>query len=321
MRSDFVVLGASGTTGGLIAEELVRQGGRVVLAGRDAARLARAAARFEGGAVSVLAVDLADPASLAAAAGAGKVLVNTVGPFARLAAPVVAACLEAGTAYLDLANERAAVRALLDRDAEARERGATLVTGAGFGPAATEALVLALLETGADAASVKIAAAAHSAYDTDGVRGTVAEAMAEGATSYRAGELVRAPLGEGATVLTFGGAARPVIPVPVGDLEAAREATGAPEVTAYAVPRGGGVDSGGAGDAGSYAYAELISADGQVRTAELSTGEGFAFTTAVAAASAARLLTSPPPGAFTAARLLGADLIASLPGTKIQLGR
>ncbi|MEU7096530.1 saccharopine dehydrogenase NADP-binding domain-containing protein [Kitasatospora aureofaciens] len=316
MRSDFVVLGASGTTGGLITEELVRRGRRVVLAGRNAARLARTAARFEAGAVSVLAVDLADPASLIAAAGAGRVLVNTVGPFARLAPPVVAACLDTGTAYLDLANERAAVRALLDRDAEARERDATLVTGAGFGPAATEALVLALLGTGVGATAVKVATAPHSAHDTDGVRGTVAEAMAEGATRYRAGELVRAPLGEGATTLTFGGAARTVIPVPVGDLEAAREASGAPEVTAYAVPRGAGTD-----DGRSHAYAELTDADGRVHTAQLSTGEGFAFTTAVAVATATRLLDGPPPGAWTAARLLGAEPIASLPGTTIQLGR
>ncbi|MEU6972764.1 saccharopine dehydrogenase NADP-binding domain-containing protein [Kitasatospora aureofaciens] len=316
MRSEFVVLGASGTTGGLIAEELVRQGGRVVLAGRDAARLATTAARFAGNAVSVLAVDLADPASLAAAAGAGKVLVNTVGPFARLSPPVVAACLDADTAYLDLANERAAVRALLDRDAEARERGATLVTGAGFGPAATEALVLALREAGAGAAAVQVAAAPYSAYDTDGVRGTVTEAMAEGATSYRAGELVRAPLGEGATTLTFGGATRTVIPVPTGDLEAAREASGAPDVTAYAVPRGSGTN-----DGRSHAYARLTDPDGRVHTAELTTGEGFAFTAAVAAATAARLLDGPPPGAWTAARLLGADLLAALPGTTIQLGR
>ncbi|MER6126218.1 saccharopine dehydrogenase NADP-binding domain-containing protein [Streptomyces sp. NPDC001795] len=316
MCSDFVVLGASGTTGGLIAEELVRQGGRVVVAGRDAARLARTAARFESGAVSVLAVDLADPASLAAMAGAGKVLVNTVGPFTRLSPSVVAACLDAGTAYLDLANERAAVRALLDRDAEARERGATLVTGAGFGPAATEALVLALLKAEVGAAAVKVATATHSAYDTDGVRGSVTEAMAEGATSYRAGELVRAPLGEGATALTFGGAIRTVIPVPAGDLEAAREASGAPEVTAYAAPRGSGTS-----DGRSHAYAELTDTDGRMHTAELTTGEGFAFTTAVATATAARLLDSPPPGAWTAARLLGAELVASLPDTKIQLGR
>ncbi|AOR36711.1 hypothetical protein BFF78_41735 [Streptomyces fodineus] len=125
-----------------------------------------------------------------------------------------------------------------------------------------------------------------------------------------------APLGEGATTLTFGGATRTVIPVPTGDLEAAREAGGAPEVTAYAVPRGSG-----ASDGRSHAYAELTDADGRVHTAELSTGEGFAFTAAVAAATAARLLESPPPGAWTAPRLLGAELVASLPDTKIQLGR
>ena len=90
-RNDFVILGASGTTGRLIADHLVRQGASVVLAGRDTARLGETAARFGGAAVSVLAVDMADPGSLARAAQAGRVLVNTVGPFARLAPSVVAA--------------------------------------------------------------------------------------------------------------------------------------------------------------------------------------------------------------------------------------
>ncbi|MGW2254725.1 saccharopine dehydrogenase NADP-binding domain-containing protein [Kitasatospora sp. NPDC001660] len=315
MRTDFVVLGATGVTGGLIAEHLVRRGGTVTLAGRDAARLAGTAARLDGGAASVLAVDLADPDSVAEAARAGKVLVNTIGPFTRLAPPVVAACLDAGTAYVDLANERAAVRALLDRDTEARDRGVALVTGAGFGPAATEALVLALLGRVPRPASVTVASAATSAYDTEGVRNTVAEAVADGATTYRAGELVRSPLGEGATALAFGGATRTVIPVPVGDLEAARDASGAPDVTAYAVPRGG------AADGRSYGYAELTGADGRRHAAELSTGEGFAFTAAIAAEAAATLLDGPHAGAWTAARLLGAERVAALPGTAIALGR
>ncbi|MET8630446.1 saccharopine dehydrogenase NADP-binding domain-containing protein [Kitasatospora sp. NPDC004669] len=316
MRSDFVVLGATGTTGNLIAGHLVRQGGTVTLVGRDPGRLAATAARFDSGAVAVLVADLADPASLAATVRVGKVLVNTVGPFTRLAPPVVNACLDAGTAYVDLANERAAVRALLDRDAEARERGVALVTGAGFGPAATEALVLALRGRLADPASVVVASAATTAYDTEGVRTTVAEAAAEGATVYRAGELVRFPLGEGATALTFGGASRTVIPVPTGDLEAARDAGGAPDVTAYAAPRGGAGT-----DGRSYAYAELTAGDGRRHVAELSTGEGFAFTAALAAAVAATLLDGPPPGARTAARLLGAERVATLPATTIQLGR
>ncbi|MFG2848014.1 saccharopine dehydrogenase NADP-binding domain-containing protein [Kitasatospora sp. NPDC048296] len=316
MRSDFVVLGATGTAGNLIAGQLVQQGGTVTLVGRDAGRLASIAARFDSTAVTVLAADLADPALLAATARAGKVLVNTVGPFTRLAPPVVNACLDAGTAYVDLANERAAVRALLDRDAEARERGVALVTGAGFGPAATEALVLTLRERMADPARVVVASAATTAYDTEGVRATVAEAAAEGATVYRAGELVRFRLGDGATTLTFGGVGRTVIPVPTGDLEAARDAGGAPDVTAYAAPRGGtGTDG------RSYAYAELTAGDGRRHVAELSTGEGFAFTAALAAAAAVTLLDGPPPGARTAARLLGAERVAALPATTIQLGR
>ncbi|GAA2272437.1 saccharopine dehydrogenase NADP-binding domain-containing protein [Kitasatospora cystarginea] len=316
MRSDFLVLGASGATGSLIAGHLVQRGGRVVLAGRDAARLAETAARLDSDAVSVLTVDLADPASLAAAARAGRVLVNTVGPFTRLAPAVVAACVDAGTAYVDLANERAAVRALLDRDVEAREHGVALVTGAGFGPAATEALVLTLLGQGVRPAAVTVASAATSAYDTEGVRTTVAEAAAEGATRYRAGELVRTPLGTGATTLTFGGMTRAVIPVPTGDLEAARQASGAPDVTAYAVPRGSGET-----EHRSHGYAELADADGQLHVAELSTGEGFAFTAALAAETASRLLDGPPPGAWTAAGLLGAERVAALPGTTIELGR
>ncbi|MCW7940628.1 hypothetical protein AAW14_00815 [Streptomyces hygroscopicus] len=316
MRNDFVVLGASGATGGLIAEHLVRRGARVALAGRDAARLGETAARLDSGRVSVLTVEIADAGSLAAVARAGRVLVNTVGPFTRLAPPVVTACLDAGTAYVDLANERAAVRTLLDRETEARERGVALVTGAGFGPAATEVPVLALVGQGIHPVAVTVASAAASAYATEGVRRTVAETAAEGATTYRAGQLVRAPLGEGATTLTFGGTTRTVIPVPVGDLEAARQASGALDVTAYAVPRGSGDP-----EDRSYGYAQITDADGRIHVAELSTGEGFAFTGALAAETATRLLDGPPPGAWTAARLLGAERVAALPGTTIELGR
>jgi saccharopine dehydrogenase (NAD+, L-lysine-forming) len=48
--------------------------------------------------------------------------------------------------YVDIANEWPAVRGLLDRDEQARAHAVTLVTGAGFGPAATETLVLRLAE-------------------------------------------------------------------------------------------------------------------------------------------------------------------------------
>jgi saccharopine dehydrogenase (NAD+, L-lysine-forming) len=55
-------------------------------------------------------------------------------------------CLAANLPYVDIANEWPAVRGLPDRDELARAHAVTLVTGAGFGPAAAETLVLRLVE-------------------------------------------------------------------------------------------------------------------------------------------------------------------------------
>ncbi|MGI3783807.1 MAG: hypothetical protein ACRYG2_23825, partial [Janthinobacterium lividum] len=78
------------------------------------------------------------------------VVVNTIGPFTRTTPPVVDACLAAGSDYVDLANDLAAVPALLARGAEAARAGRTLVTGAGFGVTATESVVAWLCAGGGD---------------------------------------------------------------------------------------------------------------------------------------------------------------------------
>lgn len=298
MSSDVVVLGASGTAGRLIADELTDRGIGVVRASR-------------GGPVPL---DLADPAGLRRITASGGVVINTVGPFARLAPAVVAACLETGTHYVDIGNERASVRALLDRADIARQRGVSLVAGAGFGLVATESLILTLLASGVQPARVIVATAASSAHDTVGVRATVAETMADGATTYVGGQLVRAPIGQGATTLTFGGATRQVIPVPVGDLEAARHLTGAPDVIAYTAPRDTDDDR-------SHAYAAITDPNGVTHTAELVTGEGFEFTAAAATEAAVRLLSGAKPGAWTPCDLLGLDLATDIPSTSIHIGQ
>src|SRR2546421_5466032 len=169
MKREVVVLGATGTMGRLIAAELAARGVSLVLAGRDEERLAQVSAR-----AATAVVDLDDPASLRALCETARVVVNTVGPFATLAPPVVDACLATGTGYVDIGNELPAVQAVLDRDADARAAGVTLVTGAGFGLAVTESLLLTLVGGGHPAiASAVVAVAPHNAYDTEGVRATV----------------------------------------------------------------------------------------------------------------------------------------------------
>jgi saccharopine dehydrogenase (NAD+, L-lysine-forming) len=315
--SDVLLLGAAGNSGALIAAELAARGLSVRLAGRRAAPLAdlaRAltAQRADGRAC---AADVDEPTSLAAVLAGARVVLNTVGPFTRRAGPVLAACLAAGVSYLDIADEYPAVSGLLDRDGEARERGVVLVTGAGFGPAATETLVLRLVErTDGPPLRVRVAAAAAVTRHSDGVAQTVREALGEGALSYRDGRLVREPLGSGATVLTFGGAPRPVFPAPVGDLEAARRASGAADVVAYQQDPGAPAAGGE-----SVAWAEATGRDGRTRTAELRAGEGVLATAAIAAEAARRVLAGAAPGAWTPGRLFGAGLVPEATGARITV--
>src|SRR3954470_8894989 len=169
--SEVLLLGAAGSSGRLIAAELAARGLSVRLAGRRLGPLqdvARALAAH-GATTGVATVDAGDEASLAKALTGVGVVVSTIGPFARQAGPVIDACLAARTPYVDIANEWAAVRGLLDRGDQARAHGVTLVTGAGFGPAATETLVLRLAgQMGTVPGLVRVAAAAEVAHRSDG---------------------------------------------------------------------------------------------------------------------------------------------------------
>jgi short subunit dehydrogenase-like uncharacterized protein len=315
--ADVLLLGATGSTGRLLAVELAARGLSVRLAGRHRGPLedlARALAA-DGATTHVHNLDVSDAASLAQAITDVGVVVSTIGPFSRLAAPVIDACLTARTPYVDIANEWSAVRDLLDRDDQARERALPLVTGAGFGSAASETLVLRLVAEARTApVRVRVAAAPQVAHRSDGVRRTIEESLPHGAITYRGGKLVRELLGSGATVLTFGGARRPMMPDPVGDLEAARRASSAPDVEAYIEDPSGPLST-----TGSCAWAEVVTADGRSTTAELLAGDGLQTTALIAAATTQHVLTGAAPGAWTAGRLLGPTLVTDATGARVSV--
>ena len=318
VTSDVLLLGAAGNSGRPIAAELAARRLSVRLAGRRRGPLedlARALAA-EGPAADVRTVDVSDAASLAEAITGVGVVLSTIGPFTRRAGPVIEACLAARVPYVDIANEWPAVRGLLDHDDQARAHATTLVTGAGFGPAATETLVLRLVERmGAVPDLVRVAAAAEVTRHSDGVRQTMQDALSEGVTiTYRDGQVVREAFGSGATVLTFGGAQRQMLPGPVGDLETARLASGAANVVAYIAnpaARSSATDS--------YAWAEVVGPDGQALTAELRAGEGVRATAGIAAETTQRVLAGAKPGAWTAGHLFGPALVTDATGAQVTV--
>jgi short subunit dehydrogenase-like uncharacterized protein len=132
---DIVVLGATGFTGALTAEYLAAHGPAATswaLAGRNRRKLQALRDRL-GVDVPILESDVGDQASLRQLAEASRVVVTTVGPYLRYGEPVVAACAQAGTDYLDLTGEPEFVdRMYLRHHATAERTGARLVHACGF---------------------------------------------------------------------------------------------------------------------------------------------------------------------------------------------
>ncbi|MBB2922728.1 trans-acting enoyl reductase family protein [Cellulomonas cellasea] len=188
---DLVLYGATGFVGRLVAAHLAEHApptARIALAGRSRARLAevRSALPAAAGAWPLVVADAHDPQSLAALAGGARVVVTTVGPYARHGLALVEACARAGTHYADLTGEVLFVREAADRfDAVARGSGARLVHACGYDSVPSDLGVLLLHRRSAaddagtltEARLVATARGGFSGGTVESMRGVVAEAL------------------------------------------------------------------------------------------------------------------------------------------------
>ncbi len=140
-KYDIVVFGATGFTGQLTAQYLAMHGGEKLLwalAGRNRAKLEQVRAGLADlnpacAELDLLQADVEEADSLRAVARATKVVITTVGPYIRYGEPLVAACAEFGTDYVDLTGEPEFVdRMWLGYHEQAKETGARIVNACGF---------------------------------------------------------------------------------------------------------------------------------------------------------------------------------------------
>jgi short subunit dehydrogenase-like uncharacterized protein len=138
---DLVLFGATGFTGRLTAEYLAHHapdGLRWGLAGRNEAKLEGVREHLAGidpalGDLPLLTADVTDDASLKDVAQRARVVITTVGPYLTYGEPLVAACADAGTDYVDLTGEPEFVdRMYVAYHAAAERTGARLVHACGF---------------------------------------------------------------------------------------------------------------------------------------------------------------------------------------------
>jgi short subunit dehydrogenase-like uncharacterized protein len=297
MQKTWMLYGAAGYTGSLIAARAVECGHRPVLAGRSALAVNAVAERLG---LQHRVLDLEDPVASEAALGDVDLVLNAAGPFLHTAAPLARACLRAGIHYLDISNELQVFRALYDLDEEAKRVGVSIIPGVGFGVVATNCLARYVSELVGGAHQLDVASRVATAQPGPGAAATMQENLPYGGWIRQGGQLVPKEFFTGVTTIGFPDGPCEAMPVPTGDLEAGFHATGAPDVVAYAVSP----------------PARDVSSDGATAEAWLQTGDSYIFTAAASIRAVEETIARSPLGALNPAVAFGADFAFSVQDTR-----
>lgn len=230
----FLLYGAYGYTGRLIAHEAKQRGLTPILAGRDPTELNAMGERLD---LPVRVVSLSETARLQSALRDVPIVLHCAGPFVHTAPPMVTACLRTGTHYLDLTGEIRVFRGTASRDEEARSAGIMLLPGIGFDVVPSDCLARAAAAQVSGATSLEIAIFAEGTV-SQGTLKTLIEQMGQGGYVRRDGQLRRVPPGWTSRTVNFGDQTRRVISIPEGSVVTTGYSTDVPNVTAYlALPK------------------------------------------------------------------------------------
>ncbi len=347
----WLLYGANGYTGRLIAEEAARRGERPILAGRDEPAIASLAERhgFEH-----RVFDLEDPAKIEANLEDVGAVCLAAGPFSRTSRPVVDACLRTETSYLDITGEIPVLEAVMSRSEEALRAGISLLPGVGFDVVPSDCLAKKLAEALPDGTSLELAFRLATT-PSRGTARTAAESL-DGRGAVRSdGVVTRVPPAHAVLEAPFRDGKSTAMSVAMGDVVTAYYSTGIGNVVTYvAAPApairavrllrpmsramrfwparriAGGIAAGLAKgpDAGTRARARMqlwgrvTAPDGRVVEGTLTTPEGYALTACTAVEASVRAAAgSVAAGALTPAMAFGSGFIAEFAGCDLRTPR
>lgn len=227
----WLLYGANGYTGELIAREAVRRGLRPILAGRNRQTVTALAASLG---LESRSFGLDDPKTIEAGLSGCSVVLHCAGPFSHTARPMIDACLNTRTHYLDITGEIAVFELAAARDAVAQLAGSTLLPGVGFDVVPTDCLA-AHLKLRLPSATHLTLAFRGLGRTSRGTTRTALESIATGGTIRRAGRLMPVPSGWKTRRIDFGDGRGPIqtVTIPWGDVSTAYYNTGIPNIEVY----------------------------------------------------------------------------------------
>lgn len=230
MQHTFLLYGANGYTGELIARHAKQYDLYPILAGRNKQALTALSAKLN---LPYKVFDLGE-AALDEALKDVQVVVHAAGPFQFTARQMIEACLRTGTHYLDINGDITVFEMIKQYDAASKEAGVMLMPGVGFDVVPTDCTALLLKKLLPDAVELKLAFAMEGGALSHGTATTMANRLGEGGAIRKNGKIIKVPFGKKGMWIDSGAKKYFVMNIPWGDVSTAYFTTGIPNIETYA---------------------------------------------------------------------------------------
>jgi len=350
MNKTWMIYGANGYTGQLAARLAHELGETPILAGRNRTHIEPLATELG---FETRVFDLLNADEVARNLEDVSAVLHCAGPFSATSRPMLDACIESKTHYLDITGEIAVFESIFARDAELWRANIVAIPGVGMDVTPTDCLAAMLKRELPTATHLKLALNWRNAKLSPGTAKTMAEGIPSGGKVRLDGKIVTVPPAWKLETFPFSETeSLPAVTIPWGDVATAYHSTGIPNIEVYVAvtkkqvrqmrmpaalrwliglkplqaiiqtqigKRVKGPDPGERARGEVQIFGEARDDAGNRKVLRLYTAEGYTLT-AESAVKAAMIVASGAvhAGAQTPSMAFGADHILSLTGTRLE---
>lgn len=342
---DWMIYGANGYTGALLARQAAKQGLRPILAGRNAQAVEALASELS---LPSRIFDLRHPAAANEGVRGMKAVAHCAGPFSRTSQPMIEACLANQCHYLDITGEIEVFVAAQQRHTEAKAANIVICPGVGFDVIPTDCIAACLKAELPDADRLALGFDSRSGF-SPGTAKTSIEGLKYGGKVREKDQIRSVPLAWQSREIDFGNGTKHSVTIPWGDIATAWFTTGIDNIEVF-IPmapsaavrlrrlnsfrpllglapvqallkymvgrRIAGPDSAQREGARTFVWGEAQNPAGRKVTARIEVANGYDVTVHGVLMAVEHVLAGPiPPGYFTPSSLMGERCIERIPGS------
>lgn len=341
---NFIIYGAYGYTGELIIEEAVSKGLKPILSGRNEAKLKSLSEKHN---LNYIAADLDNLGKLDEITADCNLILNCAGPFSRTFEKVVGYCLKKSLHYTDITGEIQVFEMAALMDKLAKENDIMILPGTGFDIVPSDCLAAFMKQQMPEAQKLALAFKSSGGL-SHGTATTMVENIGEGGAVRIDGKIKKVRAAYKTRMIDYGKGPKLSTTIPWGDVSTAYYSTGIPNVEVYiytpesmlrsmkitrllggllSIPfinnilkkniKPGGPNEQVRQKGSCSLFGEVEDANGNKKTARLTTIEGYTLTAKTAVLTAEKIIAGNYKTGFSTPSLAyGADLIMEIEGSE-----